>query len=216
MSLNRLLNGLAACVFACTLLSANTVYAQMGSYSIYNDGAVGMDGGNHAFFGWGSIDDTPPQGCDHINYNTTTTVQSPSRSNSALSGGMSSSSWMTVDGEEGYWNVGTEAYVFCTCAGTDINMDRVWKWFNWDLRIRITGYNNCTEAFAPLHTYRNVYCDIGTSATCNDTPFQDPIGPYCSIDVTVAFLYYKHGSGPWTCSQGASILTRDTGSASCS
>ncbi len=94
--------------------------AQMSSpnYSTYNDGEYGGDG---YVYGWSSVDDYVPQGCDHSNYNTTTYLTSPTGRYASLeSGGTSSNVAMEYDGEVGYWDVGTEGYLFCSCAGTDL------------------------------------------------------------------------------------------------
>jgi hypothetical protein len=100
--------------------SSSRASAQMSSgvYSTYNDGEYGGDG---YMYGWSSVDDYVPQGCDHSNYYTTTYLLSPTgRYASFESGGTSSNAVIDFADEEGYWTVGTEGYVFCSCAGTNL------------------------------------------------------------------------------------------------
>jgi hypothetical protein len=130
--------------------------AQMSSpnYSTYNDG---MNGGDGYVYGWSSVEDDVPEGCDHSNYYTTTYLTSPSGRYASLeSSGTSSNVALEFDGEGGYWDVGTEGYLFCSCAGTNLEYsgesplpldgpptitggpDDVW-WFNGETP---THYNN--------------------------------------------------------------------------
>lgn len=127
--------------------------AQMSSpnYSTYNDGEYGGDG---YVYGWSSVDDDVPQGCDHSNYETTTYLTSPTgRYASSESGGTSSNAVLEFDDESGYWDVGTEGYLFCSCAGTNL-------YYSGESPLTITFPTSETtfgNAWAGLANYATVY-----------------------------------------------------------
>jgi hypothetical protein len=198
MSLNLFTRALSKGVFVMMVLSANVVYAQMGSYSVYDDASIDSDGSStQTFLGWSSVEDSPPSGCDHTDYYTTTTITSPTRTSPFQSSGMSSNSTLDIQSEEGYWNVETDVVLTCSCAG-GLEYGPLSDFFSWDVELRMTGYSNCYNN-GPVLTYQQVLCSGTTSATCNDVPFNDPWNAFCSYQISVMFIRYKHGTNPYTC-----------------
>ena len=97
------------------LVTPLNVFAQMEGYSFYDDVWTDEEGYLYAM---SSIDDTPPSGCSHSNYYTTTTLTAPSSATTwYTSEGMSSSTSANTADEEGDWSIHTGVDLVCTCGG---------------------------------------------------------------------------------------------------
>ena len=84
-------------------------------YSIYEDVWMSEAG---VVYGTSTVEDTPEEGCDHINFNTLATVTSPtSRTDSSNSPGMHSEASLDSLEEEGYFNLDSSIDLYCTCGG---------------------------------------------------------------------------------------------------
>jgi hypothetical protein len=186
-------------------------YAQMPDYSIYDDGTVGLTSGVFEFYGWSSVEDNPPAGCDHYDYYTTTTVTSPTNRTSWLeSGGTSSNVMLEVDDDYGYWNIDTSGYLTCSCAGGTLTYSGN-EGFSFDVRLSETYFKECIP-WGFRTRYWQYNCSSGTPV-CGVVPFVST-AETCYTDVHAGFVKYRKGTGSWSCSPGI-ILGHNTGPGAC-
>jgi hypothetical protein len=181
-------------------------------YSIYDDGTFDVVNDQFVFLGWSSIEDSPPPGCDHYDYYTTTTVTSPTGSNSLESSGASSNASLEVtDSDEGSWNIGTSGYLTCSCAGTTLNFaGSSGLSFDWEFR---SAYLRTCTMNALGARYLNYNCSAGTSSTCAFTPYQTDAS-VCYSDIRVVSGAWRRGTGGWHCTPGI-VIGHNVGSGLC-
>jgi hypothetical protein len=193
-----------------SLLCATPALSQTMTVSYYSDGAVAAAGEDFELMGYASIDDPGAPGCNHFDYFTTTTLVGPSnQQSSSTMSGQSSNTSMMVEGDWGYWNLGTDAYFTCDCGG--LLTAGQW-WDNIELLPASTYYTSC-EGTTQSCSCQNWACSSGAPScgTGGAPGFAIFVGP-CMPPMVVYWAKFRYrGTGLYSCTIGFGTHTLGVG-----